>query len=91
MRSKRASPEGYWFRETLPFLYRDVSALAFGVGRVNDLQTTAQCAHGRRLLDGKTFNSDAIQCLYESADYRNATACAGIDAGIWVDVAAAVT
>jgi hypothetical protein len=47
----------------------NVSAIAFGVGRVNDLHPRAQCAHGRKLLDGKTFNSDAIQRLYESADY----------------------
>jgi hypothetical protein len=37
----------------------NVSAIAFGVGRVNDLHPRAQCAHGRKLLDGKTFNSDA--------------------------------
>jgi hypothetical protein len=38
-------------------------------GASNELHPRAQCAHGRKLLDGKTFNSDAIQRLYESADY----------------------
>jgi hypothetical protein len=29
------------------------SAIAFGVGRLNDLHPRAQCAHGRKFLDGK--------------------------------------
>jgi len=66
----------------------NVSAIAFGVGRVNDLH--AQCAHGRKLLDGKPsiampFNASTRALITQCNSLRR------IDAGIWLDVAAAVT
>jgi hypothetical protein len=64
---------------------KNVSAIAFGVGRVNDLHPRAQPQASRR----QTFNSDAIQRLYERADYPMQQR--RIDAGIWVDAAAAIT
>jgi hypothetical protein len=49
MRSKRpGSLEDYWHRHSCA---ENVSAIAFGVGRVNDLRPRAQCAHGRKFLD----------------------------------------
>ena len=47
----------------------NVSAIAFGVGRVNDLHPRAQCVHGRKLLDGKPSRERRLP---------NATACAGL-------------
>jgi hypothetical protein len=67
----------------------NASAIAFGVGRVNDLHPRAQCAHGRKLLDGKTFNSDANAST--RAPITQCNSLRRIDAGIWLDVAAAVT
>ena len=43
------------------------SAIAFGVGRVNDLHPRARPQASRR----QTFNSDAIQRLYERAGMRS--------------------
>jgi len=68
---------------------KNVSAIAFGVGRVNDLHPRAQCAHRPQAPRRQTSNSDAIHRLYERADYPMQQR--RIDADIWVDVAAAVT
>jgi hypothetical protein len=88
MRSKRpGSLEDYWHRHSCA---ENVSAITFGVGRVNDLRPRAQCAHGRKLLDGKPsiampFNASTRAPITQCNSLRR------IDAGIWLDVAAAVT
>jgi len=68
----------------------NVSAIVFGVARGNDRRPRAQCAHGRKLLDGKPstampFNASTRATITQFNGLRR------IDAGIWVDVAAAVT
>jgi len=66
------------------------SAIAFGVGRGDDVHPRAQCAHGRKPLDGKP----SIAMPFNASTRATITQCNGlrqINAGIWVDVAAAVT
>jgi len=66
------------------------SAIAFGVGRGDDVHPRAQCAHGRKPLDGKP----SIAKPFNASTRATITQCNGlrqINAGIWVDVAAAVT
>src|SRR5262249_32871888 len=70
MRSKRpGSLEGYWFRETPPFLCRECLCNRFRRRARQRPASTRPVRARPQAPRRQTFNSDAIQRLYESADY----------------------
>src|SRR5262245_20352904 len=70
MRSKRpGSLEGYWFRETPPFLCRECPCNRFRRRARQRPASTRPVRARPQAPRRQTFNSDAIQRLYESADY----------------------
>jgi hypothetical protein len=70
-------------------MWRDLRSLSASGASTTGIQAPS-CAHGRKLLYGKP----SIAMPFNASTRATMTQCNGlrrIDAGIWVDVAAAVT
>jgi hypothetical protein len=93
MRSKRpGSLEGYWFRKTPPLaaqrMSQDLQSLSVSGAAttcIHALSARTAASSRRKLLIAMPFNASTRATITQCNGLRR------IDAGIWVDVAAAVT